>query len=205
MTISFYKRDRDGVKTRERKVCFCLREKKKVKGSWSVSCFGSCSEWNMSLPNVVIDWWLRDRWTHKEHFAREVPLNAQRLTLTFHWTTYIKWSIVLPLSNQAPCLRNRSTALQGQNSSEEKWADLSPWTLFWQWFILRPNHGPVRAFWQDMFNTSIVQHVFIIRHNFAYIPPQSESLETHRLWETGVWALTCFYLDRMSSKIKTVC
>lgn len=111
-----------------------------LKGFGSISCFGSCSEWNMSLPNAVIDGRLGDRWTHKEHFAREVPVSAQRLTLTFHRTTYIKWSIVLPLSDEVPCLRNRAAALQGQNSSVEKWADLSPRTLFCQWFIFRPHH-----------------------------------------------------------------
>lgn len=132
----------------------------------------------MSLPNVVIDWWLGDRWTHKEHFSREVPLNAQRLALTFHRTTYIKWSIVLPLSDEVPCLRNRSAALQGQSRSVERWADLSPWTLVYQWFIFQWDQSLCH---KTRWKSGFLQGISIIRHNFAYI------LFRQTLWRLRYW------------------
>ena len=117
----------------------------------------------MCLPNVVIDGWLGDRWTYKQHFVRKVPLSAQRLTLTF-LRTYIRWSIVLALFDVASCLRNRLVALQGHNS----WADLSMNIVHCQWFIFQPHHL-YKVFGKTYSILEVLQQICIIRHNFVYI------------------------------------
>lgn len=152
----------------------------------------------MSLPNAVIDWWVGDRWTHKERFAREVPLNAQRLTLTFHRTTYIKWSIVLPLSDEAPCLRNRSTTSQG-HSGEVRWPLTVNIVLPVIYFPTTPQL--CTRFFGKTFNSTGSVLLDTTLHTFSSVRVPGDS-PTVRNWSLGIDLL---YLDRMSSKIKTVC
>ena len=43
-------------KSKRGKVCSCLQGETRTRASGGISRFGSCSEWDMSLPNAVIDW-----------------------------------------------------------------------------------------------------------------------------------------------------
>lgn len=172
-----------------RRVSVFRRRRWRQEGSGSISCFGSCSEWYMSLPNVLIDWWVWDRWTHKELFAKGdatqyTKANADILHNNIHQM----------INSPSSCPSRHLAREIGLREDTQNGTEKSELT------------SQRQCFWQELFMTRVFCHDFyIIRHKFAFILLSQGPWRITDCAKTGVWALTCFYLDRMSSKIKTAC